>query len=149
MRRGVLKLLGITLMIVCANSAAGDSKDEKARKYLELYGVVDSINRNTDSSMSDIKRHYSHLKPGFWKDERLDRMVETYKTRLFEEYVNVAVNTLTEEELDELFAFLNTDLGKKFLSIDARLRPLYDGAAAKVNSQFMDSLTKLMYEYRP
>lgn len=140
---------GALLIVLSSTLAAGEEeKRDRVIEYFQLNGMMAMIERNSKLGVQEIRRQNPGLDPAFWDSDEFRAAIDWWEKAFLEANVSVAMKYISDEELEELFAFLNTDTGQKFVSSNLRLQPLYDEANAAVFGVFNDVLNNAIQEFR-
>ncbi len=127
--------------------ADDENKRDRILSYFEVNGVLESIDKQMSAMRAQSKRQFAGLPDELWTDGRLDQLFEDYRTNLIEAYIDVADENLSDEELDWLIDFMDTEQGQKMFALNQRVRPFYDEAANAVYIPFMEAMNALLMEY--
>lgn len=142
-----LLLICLVLFGISPTLAEEESKRDRILSYYEVNGVLESIGKQIDGMLAQSKRQYSDFPDELWTDGRLNQVFEEYKASLIEAYIDVADENLSDEELDWLIDYMDTEQGQKMFELNQRVRPLYDEATNSVYAPFMEAITALLMEY--
>ena len=96
-------VLLVSLSLVAASACSGEaSRRDRVLRYYEASGVLDSIDRNFVAMVQQSRKMYAGYPAEFWAGH--DAIFRQYKADLVDLYVDVALDELSDRELDELLA---------------------------------------------
>ena len=116
---------------------------DKVLAYFAATGVLDSIERQVQLTADELKRLYPTLPSAFWNDPAFASALLRFKQDLTDGFVQAAAANLTEQEINELLAFVQSDQGKRMVALQLRLAPLYERATVQPQQRFNDAFIEL------
>ncbi len=141
-----LHILLILSFVSC--SVSTDSSNKLIEKYMKTVGVDEIVDQYSYAYTTEGKRLYKDLPNSFWESKDYLKIMNDYKKDLWSEWRSVYKKNLTESELIQLTDFLNTDLGKKFLSMQKELQPIFTEVSIKTASKLNDKFIELVQNYK-
>lgn len=116
MTRLVILVLGISFAILAGCNHQPDSdarKRELASAILKETGAIQLATDNAHSNIMYWKKSRPDVPDDFWEREVKD-VESVYASQMIESYIRAYTDELTEEELRELYEYLQTPIGRKF-----------------------------------
>ncbi len=137
-----LMLLLLPGLVACDE---GNSRQDLALEYLDYMGVMESIDRSTETMRREYEEYYPDLPGTFWDDPRVSALFDNYEVALLRVYVE-ALESLSDEELNFLVDFYASEEGQRAVALWRRLDPIMVEASYEAGRAFTEELTYLMEE---
>ncbi len=143
-----MKYLSIIMLLffLSSYSCAEDNNDDKILRYFEVTDVLGTIDRQMVAYIEDIKYAYPDLSSKIIERREVKQAVEDYKREVITAWTQILKTKLSNEELSEMLAFIETPLGKKFIALQEKLGPEFDEVGSIANRNLNDKISRLLFK---
>ena len=145
-----MKILNILLLALFSTIACSDNGEEKmllVNEYMQLSELNKTITLYSETYTSQAKRTYSYAPSTIWTSPEYGEIMLQYHADLWSSWAKVYYSHLSSDELKELIEFLTSPLGKKFLSLQLELEPIFTKASFSASSRVDNKLNELLKKY--
>ena len=132
------------LTLFVSFSAFADQKLRLVDEYMKVAKLDDSLVHYKNAYTVEAKRLYKNVQYSFWNGQEYKKLMSDYEKNLWKGWRKAYYDYLTESELKELLAFLQTDLGKKFLQMNVDMGPMFSRVATDAGAVLNDDFDALM-----
>jgi hypothetical protein len=143
-----MKKLTILLLLLAniALAAEDDKKYRLVREYMETADINKTVELYSKIYTSQAMIMYPDVPSSIWESKEYEIIIKKYVSDLYERWSKVYYQHLSIDELEELLAFLRTPLGKKFLSLQLKLEPVFAETSIRAAENADIELQRLLNE---
>ena len=140
--------LPLVLLLLPGLSACdeGNYKRDMILEYLDYVGIIQSIDRTTESMRLEYVAAYPSLPTAFWDDPRVVALFDNYKIGVLRSYTEALDDGLTYQELEFLVDFYSTEDARRAIALWQRIEPTMVATSLEAGREFSAEWTSLVEE---
>ncbi len=141
-------LLAIAVFSLSFNVCAFERPSrEDVIKYFEATNTIELLKGYSQSYIKVLKKSYPKLDDNFYKDPKFIKTLDTYNKKILNESISIVRNNISKNDLNEIFKFMESELGLKLLKLNNVTDPLFNEAGTRTNIWLNEEVGHLLYKH--